>query len=612
MIFKNKGIQINHLLIALIIISFIVSSSILFLHSMPEYSYTGDSTLHMKWIDLLKEDWHYINYRPFDNYPNLYHLINALIGFVVPSGIAMALINAIARAIIIVFSFKLALTLLNQDKAQALIVALIASLIDFNVGIPVILTPLPQTLAIGLMIAVTYYFLKNDWLKAGIILGIYSIIHVSFYFVIALIALIALIKLFKNDSWKQLIVLGKSIALTALIFIAFFGVRTLIVAPETEELFPSTTSIMFHDAMISPLSFLTITIPYGMILIAFTGLFFYRRNSFQENKAVIALWFLIPLLLIQLHWIYGQTSILFAPPQRILCFALFPLAFLSSIALMKLKRHSLIALTCIVLLGISMYFVVQAFNKEPLLNESDLELIDYLKEKGIKNKVIVSSSSNNLIEELSFNRRVSQRDRWLTVAGHSGYLTDENRLDFFLLRKGTESFPYDKVREVEFEFENNKWLLLRIIDDAEFRKAVDFRFHLSAWCHFVNSTYPIKTGEVPYFIFVKTIDSREHACLKVLNGINVVDCPSQANFMVSGERKWVIELFNSFDLDYFELKLLYMYRNELLFFEPSLNPFGSIDGERDLNYSSFIKSHSSGSDYSKPNEAIMKLFWGNP
>jgi len=602
--FKGAKLDLEFLLKVLIIANFLIIFSVLFIHPIPEYSYAADTPTHIKWIELIKKDFRYIGYGYYGFYPKGFHLINAALSFLMPVGTAIALSTTVFGALLIFFSYKLAL-LLSQNKTQSLMTALLVSSINVAGTISSIPSTVPQTFALALTAMVAYYFLKKDWLKGGITLGLYSIIHLSFFFIIGITAIVALIELFRHNKTENLYVLIKM----SIIMLAFL--LPLIYLQNSYSAgglnWGSLPKIQFYDEMISPLSLLSITAPFGIIILALIGLYACRKNIFEQKHQLIILWFFIPLILSQLYWLTDSGFVFWlVPGSRILIFMLFPLAFFSSKAISLLKRKELIFAAGIIILLFSLWNSSSIYNQKPSIDKYDLELIEHLKKDGKIDKAIVANLGTGAIE-ISLNRNSPVRDSWLVFAGYGSTLIDENRIDLILLSKEKYKKSYEAQEGITEDFENNKWILLKIGKEIKFQNSESLELYLVSFASFMNNTYEKYTSiPEPYFIALIAEDSGEAFCLKIIEGLNVESCPQEVDFTVKGEKKQIIELFNSYDKDYFKLKLLYMCRKKMLNFSSPLNPFLKLEN---AEYLSHIKRWTSTSPYSQPNENIARVFW---
>ncbi|MEW6295902.1 MAG: hypothetical protein AB1467_06490 [Candidatus Diapherotrites archaeon] len=601
--FKRVKLDLAFFLKVLIIANFLIIFSVLFLHPIPEYLLVTDTITHIKWIELIKKDFKYIDYNHFGSYPKGFHLINAALSFLLPVGTAMALSTAIFGALLIVFSYKLAF-LVSKNKTQALTTAFITSTISVGVTSS-ISSAIPQTFALALMVMTAYFFLKKDWIKGGITLGIYSTIHTSFPLVIGLILIIALIDLFKRNNTENLFVLIKMIALMLAFFLPLVLFQNYY-KMQPAVILDSLPRIQFYDDMISPLSLLSVTSPFGIILLAFIGLYFYKKNISEQKFQLMILWFLIPLALSQAYWLTDSGLVLWIfPASRILIFFLFPVAFFSSKTIMMLKRKEIIFAVVSIIFLISVSNSFSLYQQKPAIDKYDFELIEHLKKDGKIDKIIAGDYGAQVIQ-LSLNKGVSDRDLWLIFGGYLKTLIDENRVDFVLLYKKKYSKGYEVKRGVTKDFENKKWILLKIGKELKFQKPENLNLYLISFITFLNSKYEKIAINNPYFIAVIAEDSKDITCMKMLEGISIESCPKEVDFIIKGEKKNIIELFNSYDKDYFKLKLLYMYRKKMLNFSSPLNPFLKLEN---AEYLSHIKRWTSTSPYSQPNENIARVFW---
>jgi len=604
LIFKRTKLDLPFFLKVLIITNFLVVFSVIFLHPIPKYYYSIDTPTHIKFIELIKKDFKYIGYFNTGFYPKGFHLINAALSFFMPVGTAIALSTTVFGALLIIFSYKLAF-FISKNKTQSLMTALLVSGIDliYTFSIP---STVPQTFALALIVMTIYFFLKEDWIKGGIILGLYSIIHLSFPLAIILMSIIAVIELFKHNKTK-LFTLIKIIAvmlifLLPLIFLQYYyitGVRDREPMPK----------IMFYDEMISPLKLLSITNPFGIIILALIGMYIYRKKILEQNYLLIFLWFIIPVALSQAYWLTDSgLQLWFIAGSRTLIFFIFPLAFFSSKVILILKRKEIIIAASIIIFAFSVSNSFGWHKQQPIFDKYDLEIIEHLKKDGKIDKIIATDLGMGAID-MSLNREASPRDTWLTFVGYHGNLVDENRIDYILLGKEEYRKNYELFKYAEKNFENNNWVLLKIGEKIKFKKSKNLELYLISFAEFFNANYQDYGIENPYFIKVISEDSNEILCFKAFERISVEKCPKKVDFIIKGQKENIIELFNFYKANfrsYFKLKLLYMYRNKMLSFSSHFNPFFKSE---DIEYLSYIKKWTSTSPYSQPNEEIAKFVW---
>lgn len=339
----NFKMDLEKFLIILVIVNFLVLCFPLFQFPPPQNLYP-DSANHYKMIELIQDDISNINYNP--GYRKLFHLFSVFFAVFIPIGYSMALVTTIFVGLLIFFSFKLSFHL-TKDKILSLFAALlvIGVTVVSDVGTPS--SPVPQTMALSLGIILMYYFFKEDWKKAGIVFSLYALTHSSVLFFVGLMVLASVIELFKDNKLNKLLVFAKSS-----VFVVILGIFLTIFSLFNQISFSTISPGLMILGHISPLSFLDVTIPFGVILAPLIGIFYLKKDILKEvNYFVMGLWFVFPILFSQMYWF----EIAFFPPQRTLIFLLFPLAFFTAKTITLIKNKKILAVISLIFLVFSFY-----------------------------------------------------------------------------------------------------------------------------------------------------------------------------------------------------------------------------------------------------------------
>ncbi|MFH1663758.1 MAG: hypothetical protein ABH986_03030 [archaeon] len=596
----NLKPDLEKFLVILIIVNFLVIVFPLFQFPLPQNLYP-DSAQHYTMIELIKEDFKWVNYNP--GYRKAFHLMSAVVSNFTSVGIAMALVTSFFVALLIFFSFKLAL-LLSNDRLVSLFTALLVSGITIVSDVGSIPSPVPQTIGLSLGIISMYYFFKEDWKATGIAIGLYALTHTSFLYFIALMALASVTELFKDNKLNKLVTFAKSfsVVLVVVVLTAFLSLSAKIsffdVSPKI--------AILGH---VSPLSFLDVTAPFGIILVAFFSVFYFRKKIFEElNHFIVFLWLVSPILFSQIYWLELQWF----PTQRTLIFMLFPLAFFSAEAVSLIKNKKILFVLSAVFLLFSFFSHFYFYEEMPkndfkkVVGKEDLEVINFLKEKPL-DEIVVAENKYSYMIILSHKKLSSQRNFWfILVEKNMNKLLDLHDIKYFLIDK--DNFEnFEVIEGLEKEFENKEFVLLKVKKEVKPVKTDRLEDYVVALVAFWD---PIRTTQSlePKFFKITATDTKEEVCILVYDGLNVSPCPEKIDFEVSGKKETLVELMNSFNKEYFYLKAAYFIRKKELQVHPDEIDFLG-EGPYHITYLAHTYSWVGGPEYSKPNLLIGKFFW---
>ncbi|MBU2101054.1 hypothetical protein KKB11_07555 [Candidatus Micrarchaeota archaeon] len=599
----NFKMDLEKFLIVLIIVNFLVLCFPLFQFPPPQNLYP-DSANHYKMIELIQDDISNINYNP--GYRKLFHLFSVFFAVFIPIGYSMALVTTIFVGLLIFFSFKLSFHL-TKDKILSLFAALlvIGVTVVSDVGTPS--SPVPQTMALSLGIILMYYFFKEDWKKAGIVFSLYALTHSSVLFFVGLMVLASVIELFKDNKLNKLLVFAKSS-----VFVVILGIFLTIFSLFNQISFSTISPGLMILGHISPLSFLDVTIPFGVILAPLIGIFYLKKDILKEvNYFVMGLWFVFPILFSQMYWF----EIAFFPPQRTLIFLLFPLAFFTAKTITLIKNKKILAVISLIFLVFSFYGHFYFYEELPknnfkkLVGKEELEVISFLKEKPL-DEIVGTDVKNHYMVTLSHKNNISERNFWLILARNEvNTLLDAQNIKYLLFDK-TDFSGYENINGTEKEFENSKYVLFKVKEDVEFRMTDnldDFVFPLAVFWHFRQEKF--KTNSI-YFLKIYATDTKEESCVIVHDGLKFSDlCPEKVDFQLSGKKEVLTELMNSYQKDNFYKKAAYFIRKKELEVHPDEITFFE-GGPYHITYLAHIYAYVGESKYSGRNVLIGKFFWG--
>lgn len=556
-------------------------------------------------IELIQDDIRNINYNP--GYRKLFHLFSAFFAVVMPIGYSMALVTTIFVGLLIFFSFKLSF-LLTKDKILSLFTALLVLGITVvsDVGVPP--SPVPQTMGLSLGVILMYYFFKEDWKKAGIAFGLYALTHTSVLFFVGLMILASAIELFKDNKLNKLITLAKSS-----VFVVILAILLTVFSLFNQISFYSISPGIMILGHISPLSFLDVTVPFGIILITLIGIFYSKKEILKEvNYSVMGLWFVFPIIFSQVYWLGLETA--FFPPQRTLIFLLFPLAFFIAKAITLVKNKKILVVISLAILIFSFYGHFYFYEELPennfkkLVGKEELEVIDFLKKKPL-DEIVATEIKNHYIVTLSHKNNASTRNFWLILARNEvNTLLDDQTIKYLLFDK-TDFSGFENIKGTEKEFENSKYVLYKVKEDVKFKTTDnldDFVFPLIVFWDTKQEKF--KTNSIN-FLKIHATDTKEESCVVIQDGLKFSGlCPKKVRFQLSGKKEVLTELMNSYQKDYFYKKAAYFIRKKELEVHPDEIDFME-GGPYHITYLAYIYAKASESKYSKRNVLIGKFLW---
>jgi hypothetical protein len=593
--------SLEKLILVFVVINFLVICFPLFEYPPPQNLYP-DSPSHYKMIELIKEDIKYLNYNP--GYRKSFHLMTAFISNFLAVGYSMALVTTIFVGLLILFSFKLAF-LLTKNKVISLLSALLASGVTIVSDVGPIPSPVPQTIGLALGTMAVYYFFKEDWKKTGVVIAFYSITHSSYIFFLALMVFASIAELFKENKLNKLTTLVKS-SVFVVILALLITLSSLYNSMSNFHLSPKVG--LLSD--ISPLSLLHITFPYGMILVALAGIFLLKRKVLTEtNYLTLLLWFVLPILFSQSYWIELQLF----PSSRTLIFMLFPLAFFSAKTFSSIKNDKTVAfisVTILILSFVGHFYFYEELPKNDFkkrMGKEELEVIQFLKAKPL-DEIVASETKYNEIITLSHKKNTSQRNFWYILANKSTEkLIDVHEIKYLLIGK-EELKGFENIKGTEKEFENKKYVVYKIKEGTEFKKADSLSDYMFALVMFWQvRQLDIKSTKYNFFKISST-DTKEEICVMVSEGLKVTHCPAKVSLEIKGKKEVLTELLNSFNKDYLYRKAAYFIRKQELDVYPDEIDF--IKGKKyHIKELAYIYAWTSKSPYSQPNLLIGKILW---
>lgn len=541
--------------------AFLVKILPLLLFPIPQFlgSHAADLTFHLTVTELIKRDIKYVGYEPF--YPKGFHVLSGLLSVIMPVGLAITLITIAFSLLFVFFSFKLARALSNNDKLVSLLTAFFSIAVTIIVDVPGVPAPVPQNVALALLVMSIYFFVAEKYFLSGIVLGAYSITHLSWPIALVLMGIFFVLnnKISLSSLKEKIFPLLAAFLPIFLIYSFFIQIYKIdfIQSPFTAGLFSNYLGKKFFDSMISPVSFLSITKPPYVILVAIMGLLV-ARKSFDKNKKFVFAWLVLLFLLSQSYWVADLTfyenspnSVLFIG-SRMPVYMIFPIAFFSGIGLSRLTKHY--KKTTVFFLVVFFASSIPNFDLKPDLTQKEFDAIEKLRELPINSVVLIGSEQKeNIVALLGLKVFPHKRDTILIQNNFEPI--DTNHLDYVLLWWEDENYSiFDLSAETP---------LVSLPDGKEFPLKQDY-----------NTTTALKNYIIPFMITwrkvvpimqplirIQSTDTGEEVCYPDDQFDSPGEpCSENAKYvLVKAEKRDLIALFDSFDRDLFYNRLVFLY-----------------------------------------------------
>jgi hypothetical protein len=555
-------------LLILIIFAFIVQALPLLLFPIPEYLHNTDVSTHYKRVELINRD---IKYIAYDAYPKGFHLMTAALSPITGIGTAMAAITVLFSIVFLFFTYKLAMFFLN-DKHIALLTTFFAATLSVAAKVPGFASPLPQSIALALIVMALYLIITKHFFLAGLAIGFHSIVHLSWPLNLFLVSLFFVVT---NKT-------GLSKAKEALIyfvvgFLVFFIPYNIInylaglVIPI--ELATGTESFLKHSIewKISPLSFHEITSPPFFILIACFGMLMLKKKT-EKKHFFLVLWFFLLILASQMYWVIessasiGKLLGIALLPSRFLCFIVFPLSFFAAVSTLKIaafNKKLSIYLWPAISLGLIYILIISApqLNVKPSFTHQELNLIKELKKLPVDAIVLTPNFfEDNALLELGLKKSPSLRDRALILSDLD--TIDTNHIDYAVVKDGENYLIIDPEKKpAKFLWLNNQIEVKK----KHFNKTKALSNYVAAFMVTQRGALPLHESA---FKIVAT-DTKEEVCFPEKTLVSTGEPCTDKNYVViKGKKADLIELFDSFDPNLFMNKLTYFYREKKISFNP--------------------------------------------
>ncbi len=591
----------------LIVIAFIFKTLHLFLFSIPKYLIASDISTHYRWIELIIQDISFIGYDAF--YPKGFHLMTAGLTTILSIGTAIAVIAFIFSIVFVFFTYKLAF-LFSHDQKIALLTTFFAISISITTKVPGFGFPLPQSIALSLILAAVYFFAKKKFFLAGLILGFHSITHSSWplSFILILIYFLFTEKITKKNIKQTLYFFAGFLVL----FIPYNLINNLFSENNLGGFMVLSEGFLKYSAewMISPLAFQELTEPNFFIFAGFFGIWLIRKEL-TRTYLFLLFWFFSVIAVTQYYWFIDLNTLLelgINVPSRVIAFIIFPLAFFSAVALSKVSLNKIVpnadkiktflSMTFLILL---LLFSVPELERKPDLTQKDFNAIKKLKELPLDSVVFPEDffKQTNLIT-LGMKKAPPLRDRALILSGLNPIET--KHIDYILVDEGEKYSVYN----IEENQGNISWLNQKVqIKEKNFNKT-------DSLVNYIAAFMVVKRGSIPFsesaFKIIAT-DSKEMVCFPEKTFISTGEkCTEKKYVVIKGKKADLIELFDSFDDDLFLNKLNYFYREKKIVFEPEpLMKFEDGEIVSLMNYALAHKWTNKQASLSKPNLIIGRL-----
>lgn len=549
---------------ALTVISVAVVLSPLLLYPLPSHVFNGDVALHYKLTGLIRDD---IGFVAYENYPKFFQLMNLvpMMIFGLPAGAAMYLFTAIAVAVLPYLTARVALEL-TGDRRLSLLAGLFSVITIFYNSQFVGAAPVPQTLALTLVPAIFYLFLKRRWLPAGLLFGVHIMLHGSWPVPLFFVAVYALLKYARTKSTvrlKDAVLMATAGGLLAL------PLRLYIMT----NLFHDTiisgveNSLVYVTSMISLLWFPLLISPFVMVLLglAACGRLYRTRELHKVPYLFLVVAFVLVLVSTQLFFpdIQGTVLGLTFIPSRNIPFLLLPLSILSAyVVSTAVRKNHLLILVAVALMLLSLPSYVSWYARTPtVLDASDLSTIEFLNMQDFGpvfyNPINVNSNDYFVIE-LGLQERHDAITGFLLLSGARNDLLQQ--YSYILEDKGdplAAGIVEQNRESLSLVYSNEKHHVYAVDRTGPPAAPYSLDDHVTAFATFLRA-HP-KGAQIfasPTTIAFQT-DS-ERSCLIIDAGISTGDCRA-ADLQIAGDRAHLSELLRTYSITEFLFRMNWFY-----------------------------------------------------
>ncbi|ADP77351.1 conserved hypothetical protein [Methanothermus fervidus DSM 2088] len=233
--------------------------------------------------------------------------------------------------------------------------------------------PIPETMAMIFVPAAFYFYFKNTQkssIIAGIFLGLSSLTHLlTAGIALTILTIFTLAKRRNKNYWIMLVV---STIILSIWFIPLILKYGYLFRPPPPEIIPPTRYPMVLGIIPS--------------IFALPGIYFAFQKR-RENNVFILVW-LITTLSISMLYIFGVKLLV----DRILYFAIYPLATLASLTILKIENRKIRLLLILALIFasiISGYSTIKSL--KPVITESQYQVVKWFEKYGDKKSVVISA-----------------------------------------------------------------------------------------------------------------------------------------------------------------------------------------------------------------------------
>lgn len=555
------------LLVGLTLLALVAMTLPMVLFPYPSFINNGDLALHYKLSSLVHENWSYLS---FELYPKLFHIMVSILLIVFPWLGIVGGMTAVTAAFLIFLPlamYKLSMEVIGDRRVSVLSAFFSVTLLVHNSAFVGLALTVPQTLAMTLSPAIFYFFLKHRYALAGVTLGVLMLTHGSWPILVVFMLLYPF-TLPGKDRYALLKVAILSSIVGFVIALPFTIYNKAFLFHDTIN---STVvnSIVYITSMISIFSVPLILVPFFSVILYVSGGWRLFRKG---GRGMFVLWFLALLLVTSQAFLLLNSGHIFGLvfiASRVLFLLFIPLSMLCAYGLAWLTRGNkaaVLAVAVVFLLSSAAYYYPWYEHKSVKLDAEDIAAAEFLAATGDRNSMVLFNPLRYNLNEhfvvMTGLQDFDLRNEYLLLSGYNKSVSD---VDYVLANRNDSAlmgFVDSNSWRLSEVYSNGKYRIFKVIERFESSDPTDDTY-MRGFSFFYNQNTKLKgIFSEPISIAVSSGGSR--FCMRVQDRMDPVECGYDADITISGDGRYIRELFSTYSISEFAYRMLWFYGNGML------------------------------------------------